>query len=381
MPVQKCETIMRKPSIAPLVAALLFLVAALTLLRAVEARSPVGREANSSVAISLVRAYYAAVETYFQSGDLSGVSALFESSDEAAEIEWRLRALRANYPLLAIEVVDLLVERESVTARIMVDAGPPGAAHPIQPLHHLRSWQMSETFRVRGDRISEHAYAGPGLGLFVPQTTLSVGRFPAGGMTLLTARLTLRNSHDSYVALPGPALVTVEAGTIEVRGNGVVSLMSTDGAAPVRLEPDTVALSGSNDTLVSGNAKIVIRNGINAQTTLLVAILAPNESPPRLAAEHADHRPGSGFAFLAGSGVLVEPLGVSELLDGPIGQMSVGWVVLDPASAAITNDDTRVPYIFSPRAQLSIKWDSSTGRPTVSNTTLDQLIVWAILIA
>lgn len=370
---------MRTPSIGPLIAVILCIATALALLGAAEVETPSHPNSGTASSRSTVRTYFAALETYFRTGDLSGASSQV-SADVNSRLEWRLRALHANYPQLSIDVVEMLADGERVTAEIIVDAGMDTRRFPVQPGNHLSTWRAWETFRVQENLVTEHSVVGPGLGLFAPQGNLSVERHPAGGMTLHTARLTFPRGIHSYVALPAPVMVTVESGVIEVQGDGVTSLVPIDGGFPELLEPVQSVQADSGETLTTRNARLVMRNTGESRATLIVAMLAPSLSRPPAEMEHLEYRSGPGLDPLADSGVIVDSLGSLQLPEEPIDEMLGGWIVLDPGGSAFLHHSSAASQLIPLTGNPLVEWNMPGSQSVISNPGTEQIVVWAVFI-
>lgn len=346
---------------------------------------------GSPSALATVRAYYAAVNHYIETGELEGIREVVDPTvlgttdlaDAEGELEVSLRALRHTYPQLRMTIQDVHLDASTVIARVSVDAGVPAAFDRIR-IRSLQEWRITETFTVSNGRIASRWSSGPGLGLFspVPGSPVPQALHEPGRATI--ARITFHSDSIDHLPIPAPALIVIEQGDLRVLGDGVTIVASANDVIGAVTEPGRDYIVRRNDSIVVSAGRTILEHQAGVVTSLLIAMFLP-ANPETLLAEHRyplellyEALNSSNLANTI-EHITVEPIArsASTIQLGAIHLIS-GWVVLTPGGS-VTVQDTAMEGLIVPLAGEPIIEKDGDGLTTL-NPGAGQIVLWILQI-
>lgn len=216
---------------------------------------------------AVVRSFYAAVNDALRLGDsaalsqvttpdvkVSGVSATIDDRDELAS---HIMNLRAAYPALAIELIDVIADRDRAAARITI-SGAAGLGPLVAASYQPGNSKSTDIFRVEDGLISE--YQGLIAELSAPRQILreTVATSDLTETAVGVARLTLApDARLGGLVTLGPTIYAVAAGelTVQVDGRSAIRRAPVAGIArPVvdQLVARTTSALGTDDQIAIG---------------------------------------------------------------------------------------------------------------------------------
>jgi hypothetical protein len=215
---------------------------------------------------AVVRSFYAAVNDAIRLGDsaalgqvtapdvkISSVSATIDDRDELAS---HIMDLRAAYPALAIEVIDVIADRDRAAARITI-SGAEGLGPLVTPTHRSGDNEPTELFRVEDGMIAEYHglianLSPPRQLLHETMTTSSLTETDVG-----VARLTLApEARLGGLVTLGPTIYAVITGELEIQvdNRSVVRRATAPSESPSgeQIAPGAITELGMGDQIEIG---------------------------------------------------------------------------------------------------------------------------------
>ncbi len=270
-----------------LTAALLGATAVVFALTAAVFAEPVPAVDAGMATETLVRRYYAALNTALATGDLArlnGVVAadarltsdLSEAAAPAALAE-RIPTLRAAQPALSIDVERVLANRDEAVAWVTIEGHAVGS--PLAAPFAGREGVLLDGFRVRDGKIAEAWGATPGL--TAPTRVIRTDLFPVQD-PILVGLMQFEVEPGAEVPLlsgPGPVIVAVERGQLQALMDGsgqVTRRVPGGGAESERTVPRVPASLRAGDQLALATAApFRLRNEGDEAATALLAVVFP----------------------------------------------------------------------------------------------------------
>jgi len=330
-------------NVARLTSILIVVVMAITLLRISDLASAPS-PAVSQNATQAVREYYASLNQFMESGDLNDAGLQgapvaspaipeFGAFGDDSQVSTYLLALRASQPDLrfSIESIDASDEFAAVVVT-RTDA-----------MDSSRSVVTEEFFRLENGTIAGYWPTTPDVphshSLLAPETTLRLDRH--GQLAIVD--MAFEPGRAGFVGIPGPGIMVITAGSLDLRGNGVVNVIDIDSKTmdvpdqteTIRIEPGQAIFIPRTFAVVRGSAE-----GFSSR--LFLVLTKPNK--PSLEGPDRDFEPGtergfwtdlleSGTADTWPGGVIVEPLAVSsEAIEPGTWRFDAGWIVMGAGS-------------------------------------------------
>lgn len=344
---------------------------------------------GSPSALATVRAYYAAVNSYIETGEFEDIRevvepTVLETTDlpgAPGELEISLRALRQTYPRLQMTIQDIHRDGTTVIAQVSVDAGMPATFDRIR-IGSLQAWQMTETFTVADGRIASRWSSGPGLGLFspVPGSPISQTLHKPGAAVI--ARLTFQSDSIDHLPILAPALIVIEQGELRIPGNGVAILAHAGETIGSVTEPGRDYIARPGDQIIVSAGRAILEHRAGAVTSLLIALFPPAESDFRL----DNHRvPYIDFYRAVDSpsvathidDMTVEPIVRSDSAILPAAMRLIsGWIVLTPGGS-LTVQDAAMEVLIVPVTGVPVIERGADGL-TALNPGAGTMVLWIL---
>jgi hypothetical protein len=343
-------------NIARLALVLALLVSSITLLRLAEALGSTARPVDSQQATEAVRAYYAALNQFLETGDLDEMESFADASGlaflpedgafgDGSELSTYLLALRSSTSKLRFSVDDIETSGEIAIARVnrfdADGASSSGDARTGAP----GGTASSEFFRVRGGRIIEYWSTAPPSSVFHDVTrSESTIRVDRPGQ-LAIADLTFWPGRSDYVAVPGPGIFIVTGGELDLVGNGVNEVIDVESGRRQTTAPGSALRVTKGDAIFLPRSHALFRNDSPESATARIAVVA--SGPPEITQagmDRAYENDGTGKfseALLGStetvdsvSRVVVHPLTVSQdRVEPGSWDFQFGWSVIDPGGS------------------------------------------------
>lgn len=347
---------------------------------------------GSPSALAIVRAYYAAVNHYIQTGEFAGVQAVVDPAvlgktdlpGAEGGLELSLHALRKTYPRLRMTIQEIYVDPSTVIVTVAVDAGEPATFDRVR-LRTMQAWRMTETFTVSNGRITSRWTSGPGLGLFLPLAGSPTTRILHEPKRATIARVTFQSNSTVRLPILAPASIVVERGELRMLGNGVTVVTTAYDATGAVTEPDREYRLRRNDTIVVPAGRTVLQHHAGEGTSLLITTVLP----AAIEARPVEHRSlGDQFSEALNipnpattlEQITVEPLARSASMRslGAVDLIS-GWIVLTPGGSVTLQDTSMEALIISLVGAPVI--ERAGESLTVLNLGTEQVVLWMLQIA
>ncbi len=335
---------------------------------------------RSPYELAAVRDWYAAVGTWMVTGEWQSIAAPSLGLDAT----WYLSALRDSYPRAEIEL--LSVEASGATLSALVSIDPGHAAHELfSAAEFPQPWIAAETFDVESGRIVDYSIDGPIPPLMISHPQVAITSPHTDGR-LLIGRLTFSPGSDAYVSIPGPAIVSVESGVVDVLGDGV-SVLSRAGADAIGTSPGAKIPLRPGEAVQVQQSRVVISHVRDELATVLVATFA---SPSMQLATHENRHPAYATVHEAlsregsvavGAGVTAETVS-SIALSGDTGglRLQAGWIVLAPGSQG--RIESGVSELVLVQSAGTVRLNSTQGHGVVvSNADSGLSIAWVAFVS
>lgn len=325
--------------------------------------------AGAPRAVSTVRAYYAAVRTFFETGSMSEIRAvvdptLYASSAEGAaeenDLTLYLRGLRDTFPALTFSLEELTASNETVIARITIDYGPI-ADVPLAPMMLAPARQQIDTFRVVRGRIVGWSSTGAASGLVASAGgavhTLDV-RAPGA---LVVARISFAAGETGHVAIAAPALLIVERGSVRMNGNGLAVVSTIAQPEGQVAAPGSDITVRQDESILLPRGSVVLSAGSQQPVSLLAAVFVPEEIAPPDHEVHTPYLPLEQLLAHAvngpiGRGVTIERLDrADDVTVGPV-QLIAGVVLLAPGGGMAMQGDLESPLLLPRTGTIEMAW-------------------------
>ncbi len=336
-------------NIARLSLVLLLVTTSIALLRLSETLGSDARLSSPQQTIQAVRRYYASVNQFLVTGDLDEMASVAGASEldvlpevgafgEGSELATYLLALRSSNPGLRFVVDDIESSGEIAIARV----SRAGAQTADTESSDAAGVSSSEYFRVREGRIIEHwRAASPLTSVHDVIAEDSMVRIDRPGQ-LVMADLSFWPNENRYVAIPGPGIVIVTGGALELVGNGLTEVVDLESG-----RRQTTA-SGSSLVVTTGQAifiprrQAVLRNVFPENASARIVVVASDEQEITAGGgdrvHEADGTSGFSHALLGTSetvigaaGVVIHPVITSTIRIEPGWQtFAFGWTLIDP---------------------------------------------------
>lgn len=190
----------------------------------------VGESNVSPRALATARAFYESFDRLLDSGDRSIASTVAPgfidhsgNSDNQRTltemIDWTL-ALRATWPHLRMQVVDLQQQGQFITVRLDIHPGVPSQMSSV-PLLAAPPQHVTELLRVEGAAVSERWSAGGQLPVATFSAAIDDFWEDAGSVTPAIERVVLESGQSLQRAYRGTVVLWSEAGRIFLDRDGV----------------------------------------------------------------------------------------------------------------------------------------------------------------
>ena len=208
-----------------------------------------------SRARATVRSYYAAMEAYLQTGDLQPVRHVLapefiDSGDPVGgktAFEDYLQSMRETYPHLTVDVLNMHSSNSSVIAEIRITPGPTSVPDALAMLSGSDLQRtVLERFRVDGNKVVDYWSSWQGMAFWSGFVTETPQLLRNPHQQVAVAQIEIDPGAHRHVAIPGPAVVIVESGSISTRSDPRSSLFqeSIGYAGPGGSAGDLVADKG-----------------------------------------------------------------------------------------------------------------------------------------
>jgi hypothetical protein len=236
-----------------------------------QALEPIDTVGAPAPGLGVVRSYVSDLNAFLQGGEPDRLMKNYDANasvrtGDAREtidtdtLQTNLLAIRSSYPTLTLSLGDVHKEGDAIIAEFVLNM--PGLQTPewIGMTPGEASTRLIETFRTEGGLIVEHRSSLLGLPavhlLDSPPAEMRLMR----RSTLTIARMTFPARETTFVPVPGPAMVIVREGSLEVAG-GAADFYAPSTAQPLQaLTIGTPVQAGRGAILVSTVAGIAVRN-------------------------------------------------------------------------------------------------------------------------
>ncbi len=353
------------------VLAVFFLVTSLFALYQV-AQMPRGfsNDAHASASVRTIRDFYAGLDEFMETGDISAVSntvapdALAFVPEQGAMgadsgLLTYLLALRSTHPHLRFTIEEIDAGGEIAVASVRRSGTPD-----VSPLGAQWTAGISqEFFRVHEGRIVRHWTTAPGSVLVHPLTIspMLVSVYQPGHLAI--AELIFSPGEDDLEPIEGPALIIVQHGQLTLAGNGFSQIVDLATGATSRGGSLERATAGPGQAIAVLDGLASIWNEDDSDATARIITFA--EKPPPimeyLAVDpHPQSPPINDISllvtkhFTVSGAVTVRPLAFDRE-EIPIGrwELEIAWAVLGPGtSLPLSADGARMmAHIISGSAQ------------------------------
>jgi len=346
--------------------------------------------ASSPLSVAVARAYYAAVQGFFETGELSEVRAvtapdLFDrdaASIGTGDLAFHLRGLRETYPALAFAVEEMTASGTTVISRLAITSGPSSAV-PVFPLTSVQSWHQIETLRVSDGRIVEWHSIGPLFGSFV-SCPGSGQKFPIDSeRSLVAARMSFAGGESGHVALDAPALVIPEGGGMLLQGNGVALVFNSERPGGQIAENGIAVTVKPTETIVVPRGRAVLSAGSSMPSSALVVLFAPDRLHTTDREIHSVYSPPEQLLTeqrggQVARGISITPLDRAEVSARGTLELIAGVVRIEPGNGMGVTGDMASILVLPQSGQISTRWDSLARRQMLVNEGRATAIAWVV---
>ncbi len=336
-------------NVARLTVVLLLVTTSIALLRLSEALGSEARSSSPQQTIQAVRGYYAAVNQFLVTGDLdemasvAGASTLARLPEEGAfgegsALATYLLALRSTNPELRFVVDDIESTGDMAIAKVF----RVGFATAGGESSDAAGVPSSEFFRVRDGRIIEHWEApAPNTSVHDVIAGDSMLRVDRPGQ-LVIAELSFWPNANRFVAVPGPGIVMVTGGALELAGNGLTEVIDVESGSRQTVTSGASLVVTAGQAIFIPRRHAVMRNAFPDSASARIAVVASDEQEVDSGgADRVYESDGtSGFAHaLLGTtetvrgeqGVVIHPLIASrDRIEPGWWTFEFGWILFEP---------------------------------------------------
>ncbi len=250
-----------------------------------ESLEPAPAVGAPALGLGVVRAYVSDLNTFIGDGELEAVMSSYDrhaivrtrnasEAFDAVSLKASLMAIRESYPELVVSLVDTHSQDGAVVAELGLNAMGLQTPAWIEFSAFEPSMPLIDTFRIERGVIVEHQsslFAWPQVRLLEPQfSEMTVMR----KSRLTMAQMSLPAEHAEFVPVPGPVMILVQQGRIEIAG-GTDDFLSQAPELPIRsLKSGVREFAGPGAMVVSTVANVSIKNA-GALTAKLDVIALP----------------------------------------------------------------------------------------------------------
>jgi hypothetical protein len=349
--------------------------------------------ATSPASVATVRGYYAEVQEFFETGDITGIRAMVDPRVFGGEgmtagpedLEFHLRGLRGTYPALTFSIEEITGSGSTVIAQLWMDSGGSPAV-PVAPLTSVRTWRQIETLQVSDGRIVEWQSNGLLSGIFLSNPG-SVQPFPMHiERTLVAARMSFAEGSSGQVSLHAPAMIVPEQGSLLLLGNGVSMVFGSENREVGRLTESGIEVTvRPGESIFVPQGRAILRAGESMPATALVVLFIPDESessdrelhgeypaPEQLLADQSAGQVGRGVSIAPLSRAAVSTRGELELI--------VGVVRIEPLSGMGLDRGIEPVLVLPQLGRISMQWDRIAQRRMLANEGHATATAWVVAV-
>lgn len=353
--------------------------------------------AHSSKSIQTVRAFYAALNAYMETGDASAVTqtvapdALALVPEQGAMGEdsgllTYLLALRSTLPKLRFTVDridaggDLAIASVHISGRADTSAALSGASEISY-----------EFFRVRDGRIVQHWTTVPNMVLQHPLTKVPMRLKVNQPSHLAIAELTFPPGKEHPQPIDGPALVVIQRGRLSLTGNGSSQILDLATGGISVPGPNTSASAGPGQAISIPEERAFVRNSDSDVAQVLIATLAydPRQFSQHMPGDLSSLPPAPNDMTVMGwdretvNGTMtVRPLAFDDRVIPPgTRELEITWAVLGPGASLPlpAEGEWAVAHIVSgPGSSLPLD-QHDTGRVNLVTNERDKPVVALVI--
>ncbi|MEZ4532903.1 MAG: nuclear transport factor 2 family protein [Thermomicrobiales bacterium] len=361
-----------------------------TLVQSADLRSPQPIDAGSPLAVSKVRAYYLAVQSYVETGDMSGIRAVVHPSllagapSDAGEHDLLLylRGLRTAFPALRFAVEELTASNEIVVARISLDYGTVPES-PFAPLTLAPARQQIDTFRVVDGSITEWSSTGAASGLVASDGGSDYMLEIHEPRRLVVARISFAAGSTGHVAIQAPALLIPERGSVQFRDTGLAVVSTL--ANPEERNPslDGTFTVGIDESIRIPRGHIVLSAATSEAVSLIAVLFVPLVFTPPDHEVHAPYPPaeqllGHGTSGLIGPGISIELLERADTaIKGTI-QLVAGVALLEPGGGIVIQENLESVVVLPRRGSVAETWNAAAHHQGLLNVGKVVASAWIV---
>lgn len=297
--------------------------------------------AHSSKSIQTIRAFYAALNEYMETGDATPVSQTLApgalafvpergAMGDDSQLMTYLIALRSTYPELRFSV-----ER--------IDAGHDIAIASVRRMDASDASATSqEFFRVRDSRIVQHWTTVPKSALLHPLTVPPMTETIIQSGHLAIAEITLAPDEDALHPIDGPALALVQSGRLTLSGDSFSQILDIATGATVVPGLNESAFAEPGQAISIPTYRAHVRNDGASAAVVRIATLVedrqvhligyPGDRPLPPPALNDASMMGSPRTTAYGSAT-IRPLAFDERsIPAGTWELEVAWAVLGPGA-------------------------------------------------
>lgn len=381
------------------VLAVLFLLASLLALYEV-AKTPRPRpsSAQTSNSIQTIRAFYAALNGYMETGDTSAVTEIL-APDALAFVPLQgamgkdsglltyLLALRSTMPQLRFTVDridaggDIAIASVRISGRADASAAMPSVSGISQ-----------EFFRVRDGRIVQHWTTTPSLALLQPLTKLPMQTEFIHSAHLAIAELIFPPGQGDPAPIDGPALLLVQRGRLTLTGNGSSQILHLASGGISVSGPNERASAGPGQAISIPKSRTIVQNRDSGVAHVHIATLAydPRQFWDSMPGDLQSLPPPTNDMSVMGwdratvyGGVTVRPLAFDDrAIPAGTRELDIAWAVLGPgASLPLAADgEWSLVHVMSGSAQhLTPNREVPSELPNTLTNTGDQPVLALVI--
>jgi hypothetical protein len=312
--------------------------------------------AHTSESIQTIRAYYAALDAYMETGDAGDVSEILApgapafvpeqgAMGEDSGLLTYLLAVRSTFPKLRYTVDSIDAGGDIAIASVRI-SGRGDASTAMRSASEI----SQEFFRVRGGRIVQHWTTAPSLALLHPLIRLSM-RFKVNQPShLAIAELSFPAGKDVPQPMDGPAIVIIQRGRLMLTGNGSSQILDLATGGTSVPGPNKSASVGPGQAISIPEARAFVRNSDSDVAHVLIATLAydPHQIWDSLPGDLQVLPPATNDMSVMGwdretvnGAMTVHPLAFDDrTIPSGRRELEIAWAVLGPgASLPFPADD------------------------------------------